>query len=174
MRRQGIHSGSKVGWNNGRREARKPPRLCDRLVCGAVYRQTLSPPKHQAGHATLIYRLNQEIDNHWTAQKKTYTMSAEIYPPYPPTLTRPEQEYLLSNLKDWSIAHGLAVRPVDTFVSKEVDPAGATATTAPVTLFPSLFPRRCFDQAKAVSKAYNELYSAIAVDEAWLGEICKE
>ena len=174
MRRQGINSGSKVGWNSGRREARKPPRLCDRLVSGAVYRQTLSPPKHQAGHATLIYRLDQEIDNHWTAQKKTYTMSAEIYPPYPPTLTRPEQEYLLSNLKDWSIAHGLAVRPVDTFVSKEVDPAGATATTAPVTLFPSLFPRRCFDQAKAVSKAYNELYSAIAVDEAWLGEICKE
>jgi hypothetical protein len=101
-------------------------------------------------------------------------MSAEIFPPYPPTLTRPEQEYLLSNLKDWSIAHGLAVRPIDTFVSKEVDPAGATATTAPVTLFPSLFPRRCFHQAKAVSKAYNELYSAIAVDEAWLGEICKE
>lgn len=102
------------------------------------------------------------------------TMSAEIYPPYPPTLTRPEEEYLLSNLKDWSIAHGLAVRPVDTYVSKEVDPAGALATTAPVTLFPSLFPRSCFEQAKAVSKAYNELYSAIAVDEAWLGEICKE
>jgi hypothetical protein len=101
-------------------------------------------------------------------------MSAEIYPPYPPTLTTPEKEYLLSNLKDWSIAHGLAVRPIETFVSKEVDPAGATATTAPVTLFPSLFPRRCFDQAKAVSKAYNELYSAIAVDEAWLSEICKE
>ena len=101
-------------------------------------------------------------------------MSAQIYPPYPPNLTTSEKEYLLSNLKDWSIAHGLAVRPVESFVSKEVDPAGALATTAPVTLFPSLFPRTCFDQAKAVSKAYNELYSAISVDEAWPGEICKE
>ena len=101
-------------------------------------------------------------------------MSAQIFPPYPPTLTTHEKEYLLSNLKDWSIAHGLAVRPVETFVSKEVDPAGALATTAPVTLFPSLFPRRCFEQAKAVSKAYNELYSAIADDEPWLGDICKE
>jgi hypothetical protein len=110
----------------------------------------------------------------FTYYQKIITMSAEIYPPYPPTLTRPEEEYLLSNLKDWSIAHGLAVRPVETFVSKETDPAGALATTAPVTLFPSLFPRRCFEQAKAVSKAYNELYSAIAVDEAWLGEICEE
>jgi hypothetical protein len=101
-------------------------------------------------------------------------MPAQIYPPYPPTLTTSEKEYLLSNLKDWSIAHGLAVRPVESFVSKETDPAGALATTAPVTLFPSLFPRTCFEQAKAVSKAYNELYSAISVDEAWLGEICKE
>jgi hypothetical protein len=101
-------------------------------------------------------------------------MSAQIYPPYPPTLTTPEKEYLLSNLKDWSIAHGLAVRPIESFVSKETDPAGALATTAPVTLFPSLFPRTCFEQAKAVSKAYNELYSAISVDEAWLGEICNE
>jgi len=97
-----------------------------------------------------------------------HIMAADIYPPYPPNLTHPEEEYLLSNLKDWSIAHGLAVRPAESFVAKETDPAGALATTAPVTLFPSLFPRRCFEQAKAVSKAYNELYSAIASDEEWL------
>ena len=64
VRQQGAQSGSQVRWNNGRREARKPPRLCDRLVCGAVYRQTLSPPKHRLGHTTLIYRLNQETTNH--------------------------------------------------------------------------------------------------------------
>jgi hypothetical protein len=109
-----------------------------------------------------------------TTEKRNSNMSAQIYPPYPPTLTTSEKEYLLSNLKDWSIAHGLAVRPVESFVPKETDPAGALATTAPVTLFPSLFPRTCFEQAKAVSKAYNELYSAISVDEAWLGEICNE
>lgn len=101
-------------------------------------------------------------------------MSAEIYPPYPPTLTHPERDYILSNVKDWSIAHGLAVRPAESYVSKETDPEGALATTAPVTLFPSLFPRRCFEQAKSVSKAYNDLYSAISVDEGWLGEIVKE
>ena len=82
-------------------------------------------------------------------------MASQVYPEYPPDLSPEQERYLLTNLKDWSIAHGLAVRPAETFVSKEVDPAGALATTAPVTLFPSLFPRRCFEQAKAVSKAYN-------------------
>ena len=102
------------------------------------------------------------------------SMAAGLYPPYPPNLSDTEEEYLLSNLKDWSIAHGLAVRPAESYVAKETDPAGALATTAPVTLFPSLFPKRCFEQAKAVSKAYNELYSAIASDEGWLKGIVEE
>lgn len=101
-------------------------------------------------------------------------MSANTYSSYPPELSEEQKSYLLSNLKDWSIAHGLAVRPTTTYVPSEQDPAGALATTAPVTIFPSLFPRACFEQAKSVAKAYNELYSAIASDEAWLKNIVEE
>lgn len=101
-------------------------------------------------------------------------MAASLYPPYPPELNEEQKVYLLSNLKDWSIAHGLAVRPAPTYVPTEQDPAGALATSAPVTLFPSLFPRVCFDQAKAAAKSYNELYSAIASDEEWLKGIVEE
>lgn len=97
-----------------------------------------------------------------------------MYPQYPPTLDDEQIEYLLANLKDWSIAHGLAVRPATSYVSTEQDPNGALATTAPVTLFPSLFPRVCFEQAQSVVRAYNELYSAIASDEAWLKTIVEE
>lgn len=97
-----------------------------------------------------------------------------MYPDYPPELDDEQREYLLSNLKDWSIAHGLAVRPVPSYVPTDQDPSGALATTAPVTIFPSLFPRVCFEQAQSVIKAYNELYSAIASDEAWLKEIVEE
>jgi glutathione synthase len=97
-----------------------------------------------------------------------------MYPEYPPTLTSEQQEYLLTNLKDWSIAHGLAVRPAPSYIQLQQDPSGALATTAPVTLFPSLFPRVCFKQAKGVAKAYNELYSAIASDEGWLRGIVEE
>ena len=97
-----------------------------------------------------------------------------MYPSYPPDLNSEQLVYLLANLKDWSIAHGLAVRPAPSYISEEQDPSGALATTAPVTLFPSLFPRVCFEQASSVATAYNELYSAIASDECWLEDVIKE
>lgn len=97
-----------------------------------------------------------------------------MYPEYPPELNDEQSKYLLSNLKDWSIAHGLAVRVAPTWISEGKDPEGALATTAPVTFFPSLFPRVCFEQAKSVAKAYNELYSAIPCDEAWLQGVVEE
>ncbi|KAF2273838.1 glutathione synthetase large chain [Westerdykella ornata] len=93
---------------------------------------------------------------------------------YPPELSSEEEQYLLSNLKDWSIAHGLAVRPAPSFVSSSQDPSGVLATTAPVTLFPSLFPRVCFEAGLALQTAYNELYAAIARDERWLQGIVEE
>ncbi|KAL1623949.1 Glutathione synthetase [Neofusicoccum ribis] len=101
-------------------------------------------------------------------------MSKSIYPAYPPDLTEEQAQFLLTNLKDWSIAHGLAVRPPPSFVSASQDPSGVLASTAPVTLFPSLFPRHCFEEGFTIQKAYNELYSAIARDEEWLKLIVEE
>jgi len=101
-------------------------------------------------------------------------MAVSIYPEYPPNLTPEQSEYLLSNVKDWSILNGLAVRPSTAFVSKEVDPSGSLAVTAPVTLFPSLFPRACFDEARAIQEAYDELYTLVSRDEQWLEKIVEE
>ena len=101
-------------------------------------------------------------------------MPPSIYPDYPPNLTSEQSDYLLSNIKDWSIVIGLAVRPSSSFVSESVDPSRSLAVTAPVTLFPSLFPKACFEEARAIQTAYNELYACIANDEEWLGEIVKE
>lgn len=102
------------------------------------------------------------------------SMAASIDPDYPPPLTDEQRDYLLSNIKDWSILNGLAVRPSPAFVPAEVDPSGSIAVTAPVTLFPSLFPRSCFDEARAIQSAYNELYAAIARDRKWLKAIVEE
>lgn len=101
-------------------------------------------------------------------------MASISYADYPPKLSQEEEQYLLSNLKDWSIAHGLAVRPAPSFVEPSQDPSGVLANTAPVTLFPSLFPRSCFEQGLAIQKTYNELYSAIARDELWLKSIVEQ
>ena len=101
-------------------------------------------------------------------------MAASIYPDYPPALSKEQFDYLLSNIKDWSILNGLAVRPSLSYVSETIDPSRSLAVTAPVTLFPSLFPRACFEEAQAIQIAYNELYARIANDEEWLGEVVKE
>lgn len=100
-------------------------------------------------------------------------MAALIYD-YPPKLTSEQSDYIVSNIKDWSILSGLAVRPSSSFVSEKIDPSRSLAVTAPVTLFPSLFPRECFEEARAIQTAYNELYACIANDEEWLGEVVKE
>jgi hypothetical protein len=101
-------------------------------------------------------------------------MASNIEQRYPPDLTAAESEQLLSSIKDWSIANGLAVRPLVSIVSVELDPRGILATTAPVTLFPSPFPRVCFTQAKSIQRAYNQLYASIAQDEAFLEDIVQE
>lgn len=91
---------------------------------------------------------------------------------YPPSLSPEESSFLVSQTKDWSMCNGLAVRP--SFVPFETDPSRSLATTAPVTLFPSRFPRSCFQEARALQNAYSELYAAVARDEVWLGKVIEE
>ena len=99
---------------------------------------------------------------------------APIHELYPPKLSENQLEYLLSSIKDWTLAHGLAVRPSSGLVLGTDDRNWVLAVPAPVTLFPSLFPRRCFEQALGVQKAYNELYAYISREETWLGNVIQE
>ncbi|KFY12904.1 hypothetical protein V492_03591 [Pseudogymnoascus sp. VKM F-4246] len=87
----------------------------------------------------------------------------------------PEQiAHIAALVKDWSIAHGLAVRPPPALVASVSDPHGILATTAPVTLLPSPFPQVCFEQASSVQAAYNGLYASISRDEGFLAGIVEE
>jgi glutathione synthase len=101
-------------------------------------------------------------------------MTESIYSTYPPKLSEAQEQFLVSTIKDWTIQHGLTVRPAATFVSQEAVSKGVLATNAPVTLFPSPFPKACFEEARAVQKVYNELYARITSDEKWLGEVIEE
>lgn len=92
----------------------------------------------------------------------------------PPGLSSQERDHLVDVAKDWAAANGLAIRPLPSVASQEIDPAGALATHAPVTLFPSRFPRKCYEQATSVQKAYNELYARISGDEEFLEGLVKE
>ncbi|KAI1633309.1 hypothetical protein F4809DRAFT_623940 [Biscogniauxia mediterranea] len=93
---------------------------------------------------------------------------------YPPEVTPAEGDRLTEVAKDWALAHGLTVRPPPAVISVEADPAGILSTAVPVTLFPSPFPKVCFDQGIAVQRAYNGLYASISQDEDFLAHIVKE
>ncbi|KAK5664174.1 hypothetical protein OQA88_390 [Cercophora sp. LCS_1] len=99
-------------------------------------------------------------------------MAALVAGAFPPNLDAVERESLVQEIKDWSIANGLAVRPPPAIVPE--DPEGILATNAPVTLFPSPFPKSCFTEAKAIQQAYNELYANISRDEEFLSSLVQE
>lgn len=96
-------------------------------------------------------------------------MADSVYAEYPPTLNPAQKEFLVMTVKDWATQNGLMVR-----LASETDPNGVLATNAPVTLFPSPFPRTCFEEAKALQTVYNELYAAITRNEQWIGKIMEE
>jgi len=92
---------------------------------------------------------------------------------YPPIVEDAgERDALAQVIKDWSIAHGLAVRPPPAVAGN--DPHGILAMNAPVTLFPSPFPRNCFEDAKSIQKTYNKLYALISKDEEFIGGLVQE
>ena len=101
-------------------------------------------------------------------------MAAELFASYPPQLSEEQQAYLAAYVKNWTIENGLSVRPAISQVSEEINPSHVLATNAPVTLFPSPFPAKSFEQAQELQTTYNELYANIASNEAWLEKIMSE
>lgn len=98
--------------------------------------------------------------------------SPTLYPSYPPRLTGEQKAHLVSTCEEWALTQGLATRPAGSFTKS--DHGGDLATTAPITLFPSLFPSSCFEEALLIQRAYNETYANIAKDEQWLGAVVAE
>lgn len=92
---------------------------------------------------------------------------------YPPDITDAEAADLVTAIKDWTAGNGLVIRPPPAVIAAEADPKGITAVSAPVTLFPSPFPKECFAQARSVQESYNALYASVARDEALLEHAVK-
>ncbi|KAK6351172.1 hypothetical protein TWF718_004342 [Orbilia javanica] len=92
-----------------------------------------------------------------------------LYPSYPPNLTAEQLSYLITSFTDYSLSHGLIVRPAPTFIP--TNPSNSLATPAPVTLWPSPFPRVHFEEARSLQTFCNLLYARVASDQSWLGDL---
>ncbi|RKF59496.1 Glutathione synthetase large chain [Erysiphe neolycopersici] len=81
-------------------------------------------------------------------------------------ISKAEQQYLVSVITDWSLSHGLAIK---SFAGQNnTDSRDEIITTVPLTLFPSPFPRTCFEQARDIQRDFNLLYASISQDEDFL------
>ena len=89
-------------------------------------------------------------------------------PSYPPPLSQAQLSLVLTSLTDYCLSHGITVRP------QTPSKGNHLASCAPVTLFPSLFPRTAWEHAVQVQTTYNLLYAKIANDVEWLGRIMDE
>lgn len=70
---------------------------------------------------------------------------------------------LITEIKDWQITHGSLLK----LVGYE-EPHTVPARPIGVSVFPTPFPRHCFDQACQSAPIFNRLYAAIAEDDVWL------
>ncbi|KAK9766737.1 Glutathione synthetase [Basidiobolus ranarum] len=91
------------------------------------------------------------------------------FPQYPPSASPALLEELKQVALDWAFAHGLVMRgPVDTQTG--LPPAGEVIN-APFALFPSPFPKHCFQEALELQPAMNQLLHTISEDHEFLQEI---
>jgi glutathione synthase len=88
-------------------------------------------------------------------------MSGFNYNNYPPEATSAETEKLVQRAAHHS-------RDVEFLVASPTPPPASIP--APITLYPSLFPRSCFETAVQLQPSYNLLYANIANDVGFLEE----
>lgn len=86
-------------------------------------------------------------------------------PRWPPSLAQEQHDHLLLLASTYALAHGFTLLP----------PNATTPPThtfpAPLSLFPTPFPRHLYDLAKEIQPLYNALYARIALDEQFLDRV---
>ncbi|KAK7689952.1 hypothetical protein QCA50_006592 [Cerrena zonata] len=91
-------------------------------------------------------------------------------PEWPPQITEAQRHSLTLLATTYALSHGLIYLPV-----ADVQPPAPTSTIhAPVSLFPSPFPRRWFEEARKLQHIYNVLYAKIAMDDDFLDRVMGE
>ncbi|KAJ7164989.1 hypothetical protein C8R46DRAFT_1220133 [Mycena filopes] len=86
---------------------------------------------------------------------------------WPPALTEAQLESLTLYATTYALSHSLLYLPAVT----PQPPLPNSAIHAPLSLFPSPFPRRLFSLARRLQSTYNILYARIAMDVEFLDKV---
>lgn len=102
---------------------------------------------------------------HGMASSSSASSSASVLPSWPPKLSEQQTASLAAQATDYALAHGLIYRPIGN------PPSSTHAHHAPISLFPSPFPRSAFTTALGLQPILNELYARVALDDAFLEKV---
>lgn len=105
------------------------------------------------------------------ASSQLASKMASSLPSWPPALPSAQVEHLTGLALDYALSHGLIYRPP--YPANSTTPLSASAISAPISLFPSPFPRDLHARALRVQELYNELYARVTLDEPWLEDVVK-
>ncbi|RIA86206.1 glutathione synthase [Glomus cerebriforme] len=95
-------------------------------------------------------------------------MSETFFPEYPPNISDENLQTLKNLAIDWSLSHGLVIRPPTNLSNNSF------VMHAPVSLFPSPFPRKTYDEAIELQPAFNLLFHRLSQDFEFITHAIKE
>lgn len=84
-----------------------------------------------------------------------------------PKLGKEELQELIFEATQFGLSNGLMMYPPSPFLNYQ-------PTLAPITLFPTPFPRKQFVKGLDIEKTYNKLYAAVVSEHHWLTNIIKD
>jgi hypothetical protein len=93
--------------------------------------------------------------------------SKSVFSDWPPTVTKDQLEALTLYATTYAFSNGLLYLPP----IQPQPPVPTSAIHAPLSLFPSPFPRKLFELAQRIQRTYNVLYARIAMDEEFLDNV---
>jgi glutathione synthase len=93
-----------------------------------------------------------------------------VFTAWPPEVPTEQLDQLTLLATTWALSHSLIYLPP---FSPEKPPPSVPESVihAPLSLFPTPIPRQLFEKALALQRAYNILYSRVALDTAFLDEV---
>jgi glutathione synthase len=90
-------------------------------------------------------------------------------PSWPPSLSTEQQASLLAESSAYALAHGFTLLPPHPVSGPP--PAPTHAIAAPLSLFPTPFPRSEYERARSLQLAYNAIYARVTLDWAFLDRV---
>ena len=99
------------------------------------------------------------------------TMASVQLPEWPPAMMDEQRNELAKLATTYALAHGLLYLPPLPPDHQHQPRIPLSAIHAPVSLFPSPFPRVLFERALRLQRLYNALYARIALDTDFLDRV---